>query len=34
MQMRDTGHNGQLAPCCRALDVMIKKLYHGMQKVV
>ena len=24
-----TGHKGQLAPRCRALDAMIKKFYHG-----
>ena len=28
------GHKGQLAPRCRALDAMIKKLYHGIQKAV
>ena len=25
---------GQLAPRCRALDAMIKKFYHGIQKAV
>ena len=28
------GHKGQLAPRCRDLDAMIKKLYHGIQKAV
>ena len=28
------GHKGQLAPRCRALDAMIKTLYHGIQKAV
>ena len=28
------GHKGQLAPRCRALDAMIKKFYHGIQKAV
>ena len=28
------GHKGQLAPRCRALDAMIKKFYHGIQKNV
>ena len=28
------GHNGQLAPRCHALDAMIKKFYHGIQKAV
>ena len=28
------GHLGQLAPRCRALDAMIKKFYHGIQKAV
>ena len=28
------GHKGQLAPHCRALEAMIKNLYHGIQKVV
>ena len=28
------GHKGQLAPRCRALGTMIKKLYHGIQKAV
>ena len=28
------GHQGQLAPRCRALDAMIKKKYHGIQKAV
>ena len=28
------GHKGQLAPRCRALDAMIKKLYYGMQNAV
>ena len=29
-----SGHKGQLAPRCRALDAMIKKFYHGIQKAV
>ena len=28
------GHKGQLAPRCRALDAMIKILYHGIQNAV
>ena len=28
------GHKGQLAPRCRGLDAMIKKLYHGIQMAV
>ena len=28
------GHKGQLAPRCRALDVMIKTFYHVIQKAV
>ena len=28
------GHKGQLTPRCRALDAMIKKFYHGIQKAV
>ena len=28
------GHKGQLAPRCRALDAMIKKLYHGIQNAI
>ena len=31
---RKLGHKGQLAARCRALDAMIKKLYHGIQKAV
>ena len=28
------GNKGQLATRCRALDAMIKKFYHGIQKAV
>ena len=31
---RKLGHKGQLAARCRALDAMIKKFYHGIQKAV
>ena len=30
----DLGHKGQFAPRCHALDTMITKLYHGIQKAV
>ena len=32
--MYKLGHKGQLAPRCRALDAMIKKFYHGVQKSI
>ena len=32
--LRFVGHKGQLVPRCRALDVMITKLYHGIQNAV
>ena len=30
----EEGHKWQLAPCCHALDAMIKKFDHGIQKAV